>query len=50
MSIVQPLSTPAQFTIKSPGNYIQQAGLVHQVGERIRPLVDHLRILTSPQA
>lgn len=50
MSTVQPLSTPAQFTIKSPGNYIQQAGLVHQVGERIRPLVDHLRILTSPQA
>lgn len=38
------------FSVKSPGNYIQQAGLRHQVGEHIRPLVSHVRILTSPSA
>lgn len=38
------------FSVKSPGNYIQQAGLRHQVGEHIRPHVGHVRILTSPSA
>lgn len=38
------------FSVKSPGNYIQQARLRHQVGEHIRPWVSHVRILTSPSA
>jgi len=38
------------FSVKSPGDYIQQPGLRHQVGKHIRPLVSHIRILTSPSA
>lgn len=38
------------FSVKSPGDYIQQPGLRYHVGELIRPLVSHVRILTSPSA
>jgi len=38
------------FTVKSPGQYLQQPGLRHQAGELIAPLARHLRILTSPAA
>lgn len=38
------------FSVKSPVDYIQQAGLRHQVGEHIRSFVSHIRILTSPSA
>lgn len=41
---------PTLLSIKSPGSYVQQAGLIHQVGERVLPIADHVRILTSPQA
>lgn len=38
------------FSVKSPVDYVQQAGLRHQIGERISPFVSHVRILTSPSA
>ncbi len=38
------------FSVKSPVDYIQQAGLRHQVGEHIRSFVSYIRILTSPSA
>lgn len=38
------------FSVKSPVDYIQQAGLRYHVGEYIRPFTRHLRILTSPSA
>jgi len=50
MSTPHRVPQPTLFTVKSPGSYVQQAGLIHQAGERIRPLAAHLRILTSPQA
>ncbi|RPD99759.1 iron-containing alcohol dehydrogenase family protein [Candidatus Pantoea deserta] len=36
--------------IKSPQAYLQQAGIRARVGEHIRPLAAHLRILSSPRA
>lgn len=50
MSTASPQSLPTRFTVKSPTEYLQQPGLLHQAGEKIRPLVGHLRILTSPRA
>lgn len=38
------------FSVKSPVNYLQQAGLRHRVGEHLHPWVNHVRILTSPSA
>lgn len=38
------------FTVKSPAAYVQQAGLRHQIGDRLAPLTNHVRILTSPDA
>ncbi|POP44584.1 oxidoreductase [Superficieibacter electus] len=38
------------FSVKSPAAYVQQAGLRHQIGERVAPLTRHVRILTTPRA